>query len=151
MATATKLRPAPNQSCALRGTTGRKNSKADYQGGFRNGEVAVAWRICPGRANKKWEPFCTALLAVYYSIGRQRISQWLGELSPRHSVLDTQSCISNDELSMIWHRSAGFVRSHKRGPFEANMLALYQLDEPGFWFLIQELDFDARLHSGLIS
>ncbi len=156
---ARKLLSPPGQSCY----PARKNSKADYAGGFSNDRVAEAWQLSKSRVTHKWDTFCTALLAVYHSMGRHRLAEWIEQLSaiscqpsaritshePRLTASDLPlTAPSNEELSMIWHRSAGFVRSHKRGPFEQNMIALYQLDEPGFWFLIQELDFDARLQSG---
>ncbi len=126
--------PCYQQSCAL----GRKS---DYEGGFANCNVAVAWSCCPGRATKKWEPFCAALLAVYYSVGRQRLQQWLASLTAGENY----AALSNDELGMIWRRSEGFVRQHKRRPFEANMLALHALDPAGFWLLIAELDSRDRI------
>ncbi len=126
--------PHVQQSCAL----GRKS---DYEGGFANGDVAVAWSCCPGRATKKWEPFCLALLGVYRGIGRQRLQQWLANLSTGENY----AALSNDELGLIWRRSEGFVRQHKRRPFEANMRALHDLDPAGFWLLISELDFRQRI------
>ena len=129
-----KVAPPAEQSCA----PGRKS---DYEAGFANAEVAVAWTCCPGRATKKWEPFCTALLTVFRAIRRQRLQQWLAHLTAGENY----AALSNDELALIWQRSAGFVRQHKRRPFESNMLALHGLDAAGFWLLIAELDFRERI------
>lgn len=131
--------PAPRgeQICA----PGRKNSKGDYPGGFANAQVAAAWEICPGRTSKKWEPFCDSLLAVYRGLGRWRLQQWLAYLQAGEPYTE----LSDDELGMIWRRSPGFVREHKRRPFERNMAALHKLDPAGFWLLISELDFRERL------
>lgn len=150
----TKLLAPAERSCY----PARKNSRADYAGGFSNDRVAEVWRLSKSRVSHKWDTFCSALLAVYREIGRQRLAHWIVELGDRAPGIGPRAATtrltapdlllatpSDDELSLIWQRSAGFVRSHKRGPFEHNMLALYQLDTPGFWFLIQELDFDARL------
>ncbi len=138
MRPATKLRPvAPPKLRPLE----RGGRKSDYEGGFANADVAVAWSCCPGRATKKWEPFCEALLTVYRDIGRQRLQQWLVHLSAGENY----AALSNDELGLIWRRSEGFVRQHKRRPFEANMRALHELDPAGFWLLISELDFRQRI------
>lgn len=138
MPTTTKLRPR-TQELRPPKPGGRKS---DYEAGFANREVAAAWSCCPGRVSKKWEPFCESLLAAYRFIGRQRLSAWLASLSPQSSV---HSPVSDDDLALIWHRSPGFVREHKRRPFEANMAALHELDAPGFWLLISELDFRERI------
>ncbi len=140
MKVAPSILTAAPQSCA----PGRKS---DYAAGFTNGSVQGAWGICRGSVSRKWDPFCEALLAVYRGLGRQRLQVWLAELRCQ-SIRNPQSVIRNvsdAELGLIWHRSAGFVREHKRRPFEANMLALQNLDPAGFWLLISELDFRDRL------
>ncbi|MCH8852436.1 MAG: hypothetical protein IID41_07235 [Planctomycetes bacterium] len=116
--------------------------KSDYPGGLTNDRVCRAWQLSPSRTSHKWPGFCESLLAAYRSIGRQRLSAWLASLSPQSSV---HSPVSDEELGIVWHRSPGFVREHKRRPFESNMLALHDMDAPGFWLLISELDFRERL------
>lgn len=119
----------------------RKNSKADYPGGFTNQNVARAWGRSKSLVSHKWEPFCAALLTIYRTIGRHRLQEWIAHLQAGENF----AALSNDELAMIWTRSEGFVRQHKRRPFESNMLGLHTLDAPGFWLLISELDFRERL------
>ena len=115
--------------------------KSDYPGGLTNDRVCRAWQLSPSRTSHKWPGFCDSLLAVYRGIGRQRLQEWLSRLQAGTNYVE----LSNDELGMVWRRSEGFVRQHKRLPFEANMAALHELDTPGFWLLISELDFRERL------
>ncbi len=117
--------------------------KSDYEGGLTNDRVRKAWQLTRSRTSHKWPGFCESLLAVYRSIGRQRLQRWLAHLQAGESFAE----LSNDELGMIWLRSAGFVRTHKRLPFERNMLAIHDLDAPGFWLLISELDFRERIEA----
>lgn len=119
----------------------RKNSKADYPGGFTNKNVARAWGRSKSLVSHKWDPFCESLLVVYRSIGRHRLQVWLASLA----ACENYVALSNEELGMVWKRSAGFVRQHKRRPFERNMAALHTLDPAGFWLLISELDFRDRV------
>ncbi len=115
--------------------------KSDYPAGLTNDRVCRAWLLSPSRTSHKWPGFCESLLTVYRAIGRQRLQQWLAHLS----ASENYAALSNDELALIWRRSEGFVREHKRRPFEANMLALHELDPAGFWLLISELDFRERI------
>ena len=161
-----KLRPVERGERSKLRPLEHGGRKSLYEGGFANGAVAVAWSCCPGRVSKKWDPFCEALPAVYRDLGRRRLQAWLSALStqeekrpqatgyrnlprpkpkarsPRPEALCS---VSDAELGMIWRRSEGFVRQHKRRPFEANMRALHELDPAGFWLLISELDFRERL------
>ena len=132
-----KVAAPTSQSC----DPARKNSKADYPGGFANKNVARAWSRSPSLVSHKWEPFCESLLSVYRDIGRQRLQQWLAYLQAGEPYAE----LSDDELGLVWRRSPGFVRTHKRPPFERNMAALHTLDPAGFWLLISELDFRDRL------
>ncbi len=115
--------------------------KSDLEAGFRNADVAAAWGLSKGRVSHKWPGFCESLLAAYRSIGRHRLQQWLAHLQAGENY----DALSNDELGLIWQRAPGFVREHRRRPFEANMLGLHTLDSAGFWLLISELDFRDRL------
>ncbi len=140
-----KLLPArkqPSQSCYPRCYPARKS---DYPGGLTNDRVCRAWQLSPSRTSHKWPGFCESLLAVYRELGRQRLQQWLASLQAGENY----AVLSNGELGMIWRRSEGFVRHHKRPPFERNMLALHELDAPGFWLLISELDFRAARKLGV--